>query len=142
MLELIEQSIDFQPNMLMRLASRQDLPDMATVNAVAMMNDEVSLYLSPEQAKYPEVHRERCLRSVINRWNEGQIMLVMSTEECDDGWNGAPRIVAYAAYEKEIGALDDSSKSCKTILGGGILYAVTSEYPLTIVKLLNDSCTA
>lgn len=93
-----------------RPATRQDLPNIGDVVGKAMLKDEISLWLAPTSPEFPHLHRETFLRNTIRRWNSGAIMLVTVTEPGDDGWNGTPQIVAYAAYSKEIGAPDDTSK--------------------------------
>lgn len=94
------------------------MPDIASVASRAMMEDELSLWLSPQQREFKHIHRQRCLRSTKRRWNAGMTYLVAVTDENDKEWDGISRVVGYAAYEKSIGAPDDTSKRAATFFGG------------------------
>lgn len=90
--------------MLIRNATREDIPAAGAVAAAAYINDEQDAFMFPGRKKYPQRYlktKESIVRHGIDDPTATVIVTVL--EEGDEGWSGKPDIVGFCIWFRENG---------------------------------------
>ncbi|RSL98873.1 hypothetical protein CEP52_010064 [Fusarium oligoseptatum] len=97
--------------MLIRNATREDIPAAGAVAAAAYIDDEQDAFMFPGRIKYPERYL-KTKESIVRHGMEDPTatVIVVVLEEGDEGWSGKPDIVGFCIWFRE----DGDEKSEKT----------------------------
>lgn len=90
--------------MLIRNATREDIPAAGAVAAAAYIDDEQDAFMFPGRMKYPERYlktKESIVRHGMDDPTATVIVVVL--EEGDKGWDGKPDIVGFCIWFRENG---------------------------------------
>ena len=86
--------------MRVRYATPPDFSAIADLCPDAFMDDELFVYVCPQQKDYPEHFRSLFLQSIkVLYYNPHAHLLVAETEPADPQWTGRPEVVGYAGWE-------------------------------------------
>ncbi|RVX72268.1 hypothetical protein B0A52_04472 [Exophiala mesophila] len=81
--------------MHIRPAQPTDFSAMSHVAFDAMLDDELSAFISPYRRQHPECLRLSNLRRAKIRYYSGKHLLVAILDSSDAGWDGTDRVVGY-----------------------------------------------
>ncbi|RSL76873.1 hypothetical protein CEP51_009562 [Fusarium floridanum] len=139
--------------MLIRNATREDIPAAGAVAAEAYIDDEQDAFMFPGRIKYPERYL-KTKESIVRHGMEDPTatVIVVVLEEGDEGWSGKPDIVGFCIWFREDG--DKSSEKTeevekkallsriKSIITDSEIYQYTSDLLDPLVSAQNASIMA
>ncbi|RSL61898.1 hypothetical protein CEP54_005964 [Fusarium duplospermum] len=111
--------------MLIRNATREDIPAAGAVAAAAYIDDEQDAFMFPGRLKYPERYlktKESIVRHGMDDPTATVIVVVL--EEGDEGWGGKPDIVGFCIWFREDG--DDKSDKTEVVEKKALLSRIKS----------------
>lgn len=99
--------------MLIRNATREDIPAAGVVAAAAYIEDEQDAFMFPGRKKYPKKYlktKESIVRHGMD--DPTATVLIASLEEGDEDWNGKGEIMGFCIWFREEGdkGSEDSAK--------------------------------
>ena len=90
--------------MLIRNATKEDIPAAGAVAAAAYIDDEQDAFMFPGRKKHPQRYlktKESIVRHGMN--DPTATVIVAVVEEGDQGWSGKPDIVGFCIWFRENG---------------------------------------
>lgn len=86
--------------MHIRSVTAKDLPDIASIQAEAFINDDYSSFLAPYRHQHPHDFRHGFLLRCKKRVYGGRLMVVAVSDEQDSDWDGISKVIGHAALDR------------------------------------------
>ncbi|KAJ3467664.1 hypothetical protein MRS44_005228 [Fusarium solani] len=146
-------SISNSGPMLIRNATKEDIPAAGAVAAAAYIDDEQDAFMFPGRKKHPQRYlktKESIVRHGMN--DPTATVIVAVVEEGDQGWSGKPDIVGFCIWFRENGDEETNKDErvekkallsrIKTFISGSEVFQYASDLIDPLVSAQNASIMA
>lgn len=103
--------------MLVRQATKTDIPGVASAAVAAYMDDPQDAYLYPKRGDYPAKYlkvKSDIIKHSLDDPTAFPIVAILEPD--DDGWNGVPEITAFCIWYRETLSAEDGTDEGSTLV--------------------------